>query len=128
MGGLSTLIGPMTPLFSNPEFPPAVSAFKFIKWNRLENTRVAQTLKEGKLPKLQDMGVKHYNKWLQYHQLNTYIEMLSQQTRIDRPLTKFEQLLIEERKQTRKLSKIYKLLLPIGPPNEIENIRNGNLK
>lgn len=39
-GHLSTLIGPMTPLFSNPEFPPALEAINFLKWKRIENVRI----------------------------------------------------------------------------------------
>lgn len=112
--------GPMTPLFSNQEFPPAVMAVNFIKWNRMENTRLVQTLKEGKLQKLYEIGPERNNKWIQYYQLKIYMKSLTQsQSRMNRPLTKFEQLLIEERKPSHKLSKIYKLLLPVGPINEL---------
>lgn len=49
-GELSTMIGPMTLLFSNPEFPLAIVATMFIKWNRVENRRIVQTLVDGRLP------------------------------------------------------------------------------
>lgn len=55
-GKLSTMTGPMTPLFSNPEFPPALATTNYLKWNILENARVEQILVDGKLPKLQDLG------------------------------------------------------------------------
>lgn len=46
----STYIGPMTPLFSNPEFPPATEAMTFLKWQRNEDTRLVQTMEgNGKL-------------------------------------------------------------------------------
>lgn len=50
------MIGPMTPLFSSPDFPPALGATKFIKWNKKENTRIVQTLVDGRLPQMPDMG------------------------------------------------------------------------
>lgn len=94
-GKLSTMTGPMTPLFSNPEFPPALETTNYLKWNILENARVEQILVDGKLPKLQDLG-----KWLQYYQLNTFIELKI--PLINRPKTKFEKILVEEQEPTKK--------------------------
>lgn len=106
------MTGPMTPLFSNPEFPPALETTNYLKWNILENARVEQILVDGKLPKLQDLG-----KWLQYYQLNTFIELKI--PLINRPKTKFEKILVEEQEPTKKLSKIYNLLLPSGSLREL---------
>lgn len=56
------------------------------------------------------MGPDYKNKWLQYHQLKTFME--AKIPLINRPITKFEKLLVEEQKPIKKLSKIYDLLLP----------------
>lgn len=34
------MIGPMTPLFSNPEFPPAMEVTNYLKWNKIEHARM----------------------------------------------------------------------------------------
>lgn len=36
----STYRGPMTPLFSNPEFPPAMEVRTLLKWQSKEDTRI----------------------------------------------------------------------------------------
>lgn len=58
----STLRGPMTPLFGNPEFSPAFGAKTFIKWRRWDDTRIVETLDENKLPPLDALGMEHRNK------------------------------------------------------------------
>lgn len=55
-GKLSTIIGPMTPMFYNPEFPLAMMSRHFLKWNRLEDTRLVQVLENGKIPTLREKG------------------------------------------------------------------------
>lgn len=70
---LSALVGPMTPLFSNPEFPPTLEATHFFKWNSSKNTRIVQTLVNGKLSQLAELGQEYEQKWMQYWQLYTYI-------------------------------------------------------
>lgn len=95
---LSTLDGPMTPLFLNLEFPSALEATHFIKWNRSDNTRIVQILVEGKLPQLAELVHEHGQKWMQYCQLYTYIRSSLQISLIDRPLTNFEQILLQEQK------------------------------
>lgn len=115
-GKLSTMASPMTPLFSNPEFQPALETTNYFKWNILENARVEQILVDGKLPKLQDLGPEYKSKWLQYYQLKTFIELKI--PLINRPKTKFEKILVEEQEPTKKLSKIYNLLLPSGSLSE----------
>lgn len=120
-GKLSTIMGPMTPLFFNPEFPPAMRGKNFLKWNRSEDIRLAQVLENGKLPTLRDMGEGYEKKWLQYQQLQTFIE--PKIARIIKPLTGFEKLLLGEQDPTKKLSKIYDELIPISPLKEITSIK-----
>lgn len=55
-GFLSMHIGPITPLFFNPKFPPTLEYSTFLKL-----------------------------KWMQYHQLNTDIRSLQQTFPLDRP-------------------------------------------
>lgn len=60
------------------------------------------------------------NKCLQNQQL-TFIE--AKISKINRPLTKFEKILVEEQAPIKKLSKIYDELLPSGPLREITGIK-----
>lgn len=72
-GDFSTKIGPMTPLFFNPEFlptlEPTLETTKYMKWYRNEDVRMVQILEDGKMPNLQAIGVEYKNNWLQYQQL-----------------------------------------------------------
>lgn len=97
------MIRPMTPLFSNPDFPLALETINYLKWNILENARVGQILVDGKLPKLQEMGPDYKNKWLQYHQLKAFME--AKIPLINRPMTKFEKLLEEQEPLKKKAIK-----------------------
>lgn len=112
-GKLSTVIGPMTPLFLNPEFPPTTGVTNYLKWNKTEHTRLVQVLVNEKIPRLRELGLENKNKWLQYQQLWTFIE--PKLSKINRPLTKFEKLLLEEQAPIKKLSKIYDELIPNSP-------------
>lgn len=53
---LSTQIGPMTHLFSNPEFPLVDKAQAFLKWHRGEDVRLVKALMDGKLPPVKRSG------------------------------------------------------------------------
>lgn len=55
-GKLSTVLGPMTPMFYNPEFPIAMMSRNVLKWNRSEDIRLDQVLENGKIPTLREMG------------------------------------------------------------------------
>lgn len=93
----------------------------YLKWNKIEHARLVQVLANGKLPGLQELGLENKNKWLQYQQLRTFIE--TKISKINRPLTKFEKILVEEQAPIKKLSKIYDELLPSGPLREITGIK-----
>lgn len=120
-GKLSTIIGPMTPMFYNPKFPLAMMSRHFLKWNRLEDTRLVQVLENGKIPTLREMGEGNEKKWLQYQQLQAFIE--PKIVRINRPLTRFEKLLLGEQVPIKKLSKIYDEFIPSSPLKELTSIR-----
>lgn len=55
----STYIGPMPPLFSNPEFPSVLEATTFLKWQRRDDTRVVQTMEGNRFPPLEALGMEH---------------------------------------------------------------------
>lgn len=82
---------------------------------------MVQILEDGKLPKLQDLGPEYKNNWLQYHQLKTFIE--AKIPLINRLKSKFEKILTEEQNPTKKLSKIYNLLLPSGSLRELAGMK-----
>lgn len=69
------------------------------------------------------LGSDYKHKWMQYQHLYTYIGSISQISVIDRPLTDFEQLLIQEQRLAHNLSLIYKLLIPSGSLNELTYMR-----
>lgn len=56
---------------------------------------------------------------MQHQQLQTYIQSLTQNSSLDRPLTEFEQLILQEQKPTHVLSTIYKYLLPKNVDEEL---------
>lgn len=110
-GSGSTYRGPMTPLFSNPEFPLTLEAKTFLKWKRSGDTRIIETMEENKLLPLEKLGVEHKNKWMQYGLFQRYIESLTKESIIDRPLTNLEKFFLQELRPTHALSKIYKYLI-----------------
>lgn len=113
----STQIGPMTPLFCNPEFPPAMESSVFLKWCGHEDVRIVQTLVDEKLPPLNSLGLEFMTKCMQYQQLQTYIQ--SDTKLSNRPLTEFEQLLLQEQRLAHVLSTIYKYLRPKNMAEEL---------
>lgn len=68
----STYIGPMTPLFSSPEFPPARETTTFLKWQRWDDIRMVQSIERNRLPPLEALGMEHKMNWMQYWQLQKY--------------------------------------------------------
>lgn len=55
----STYRGPMTPLFSNPEFPLALESKTFLKWKRCKDTRIVEMMEGNRLLPLDAMGLEH---------------------------------------------------------------------
>ncbi|XP_077311994.1 uncharacterized protein LOC143932933 [Lithobates pipiens] len=55
-GATVILSGPMTPLFANPEFIPALKDSTFLKWNMEEHERIIQILNDGNMPTFQELG------------------------------------------------------------------------
>lgn len=92
----STYRGPLTPLFSNPEFPPAMEVRTFLKWQRNEDTRIVETMEGNRLPPLEALGIECKTNWMQYRQRQQYIFSLKKEDVIDRPLTELEKMLLQE--------------------------------
>lgn len=109
----STYEGPMTPLFSNPEFPPTLEVGTFLKWQRSDDTRIIETMEGNRLLPVEVLG----------RQLQEYILSLVKVTIMDRPLTELEKLLLKEQKPTRTLSKIYRYLISNIKEEEINYIK-----
>lgn len=104
----STYRGPMTPLFSNPEFPLTLESKTLLGWKRSGDTRIAETMEGNRLLPLETLGIEHKNKWMQYGLLQRYITSLTKESVIDRPLTNLEKIFLQEPRPTHVLSKIYK--------------------
>lgn len=96
----------MTPLFSNPEFPPAFEVRTFLKWQRSEDIRIVETMKGNRLLPLDALGMENKMKWMQYWQLQKYILFLTKEALLDRPLTELEKLFLQENKPTHTLSNV----------------------
>lgn len=107
----STYKGPMTPLFSNPEFPPTLEVRIFLKWQRSEDTRIIETMEGNRLLPIEVLGMEYKTSWMQYRQLQEYILSLVKETVMDRPLTELEKLLLQEQKPTHILCKVYRYLI-----------------
>lgn len=59
------------------------------------------------IPQLSDIEPEHKYKWMQSQQLHTNIGSMEQISLINRSLTNFEQLLVQEQKLTHNLSNVY---------------------
>lgn len=119
----STYIGPMTPLFSNPEFPPALEVMTFLKWQRRDDIRVVQIMKENGPPSIEDLGMEHKRKWMQCLQLQKFIISLMKGGKLDRSPTILERLFLQEQKPTHTLSNVYKYLMSENKDQEIGYIK-----
>lgn len=119
----STLRGPMTPLFSNPEFPLAFKAKTFLKWQRRDDTRIVEIMEENKLPPLEALGTEYRKKWFQHGQLQQYISSLTKESIMNRPLLGLEKILLQKHRPTHILSVVYKYLISENKEEGLQYIK-----
>lgn len=124
----STYRGPMTPLFSNPEFPMALEAKSFLKWRRCEDTRIVEMMEGNRILPLEAMGVEYKKEWMQYGLLQRYISSLIKESEMDRPLTTLEKVFIQEHRPLHVLSKIYKYLNSENKIQELPYIKKWEVE
>lgn len=66
----STYRGPMTPLFDNPEFPPARDIRNYLLWQRNEDTWIVETMEGNRHLPIEALGMEYRTYWMQYRQID----------------------------------------------------------
>lgn len=115
--------GPMTPLFGDPDFNPALTSDTFLIWHKSDRVRMAHTLGSNHeiLPygKLQESRPGERLSWLAYWQLRSFLTDPTMRGNFALDKTPFEDFLLLTLKPSHILSHIYRFLMS---PSEFSSL------
>lgn len=124
---ISHKMGPMTPLFGNADFPPALDRESFLIWHRRDRIRLVQTLSPSHnlitYETLKNSCPGMVQPWLSYRQLSSFLTDSAVRTELLKDKTPFEGYLLLTSQATHVLSSIYDFMQNPPEPSSLPFVR-----